>query len=376
MPPLHQQVNNHLVNDDDEDTFFLPLDHRRCSDASDVSAYCLHPDDQALRRHAYRALQPKKVAVIGANASSIVCASTLRQDGHQVAVLAPSELETSCSEHQCHPDYPFTEHQTDHPQYWNYLQACTDLFGLTVKRNARVSEMTEKYGGWVLTYETDKCEASHSHPIDEYFDFVVIAASCSTRTATVTSCRFYEQYLMPFLLAMSWILDHLNLVLNVLFSRKSSIKAAATDKKAVPSCHFLPAKYQQNLQSTPQLFRQMLSPEIPQVAFMPQQDGASTYLASIWLSTLFYGEMGVPLEGQQSARAPSNIPLYAPLRYNDCLMRDLGLDHLRKGSTWEELFGTYTPEDYSDVIRQVQERRRISRQEGWAVPLTPTERGV
>ena len=100
MPPLHRQNHNNIImvheedDENDDDDFFIPLteQHRSLSDASEVSAYCMAPDQEALRVHHYRRLQNKKVAVIGStsNANAIICASVLQEDGHQVTVFEES----------------------------------------------------------------------------------------------------------------------------------------------------------------------------------------------------------------------------------------------------------------------------------------------
>ncbi|KAG7345175.1 NADP-binding Rossmann-like domain containing protein [Nitzschia inconspicua] len=366
MPPLHQ-LNIHQVDDDDNDEeefVFLPLDERRWSDSSDVSAYCIHPDDEALRRHDYRPLQVKKVAVIGSHSSGTVCASTLRQDGHQVTLLSPSSLLDEVKEQWCHPDFPMPKNQSNSTQNLNYFHACAAHFGVTVKQNVQVTEMTEKFGGWVLTYgtlspENDKLRHNESN---EYFDFVVIADDVSTPIYSPPTTRFREQYLIPFLLGIVWILEHFIPLWTSIFLPKIPVQLG----KEVEIPSYLPTKYREALCSKPKLLRRILSPEIPRVAFLREHSGcASSYLASVWLSTLLYGEMNV----QRDPVADDSKQYRSILRYNDLLLQDLGLHHLRKDSSWDELFTTYSPNDYRGLLDQVQERRRISQREGWAVPL-------
>lgn len=366
MPPLHYLNDHHhpMADDEDDETaFFLPLDHRRWSDASEVSAYCIHPNDQALQRHEYRPLQPKKVAVIGNGASSIVCASTLRQDGHQVTVLASSSLRDDCSEHSCHPDF-LPQDQRSSSRSSNYLRACANYFGVTIKEKTNVVDMTEKFGGWVLSYRscTRGDGSGQKLPLEsnEYFDFVVIAEDTPYVRSASSTTRFQEQYVLPLLAGVVWML-------RLLFPLWT-VAPPTAEKAKVP--HFIPTKYHEAAQSKSKFFRRILSSEISRVAFLGGlQNGGSVHLASVWLSTVLYEEMVLPTVG---LRSYGEDQPQVNLRYNDLLMKDLGLDPQRKRSGWEEMFMLYTPSDYQGILRQVQERRRVSEQEGWAVPLRPT----
>jgi hypothetical protein len=42
--------------------------------------------------------------------------------------------------------------------------------------------------------------------------------------------------------------------------------------------------------------------------------------------------------------------------YLDMLLRDLGLEHKRKGSWWKEIFEAYGPEDYAGVVEEWREK--------------------
>jgi hypothetical protein len=368
MTPRHQHFDHHEVEDHDN-ADFMPLEHRRWSDASDVSAYCIHPDDHALRKHPYRALHPKKVAVIGTNTRSIICASTLKQDGHEITVLASTSqmADVDTSEHQCHPDFSSNEHQSPNANGSNYLQACAIHFGVTIKFNTRVTEMSKKYEGWVLTYH----DVDTNHQNDEYFDFVVIADLMEESSSRPPTCRFYEQLLLPtIVLGLIWVRELLRRVWNVAISRTTPEQPPANQTNShmmTPSYEHLPALYQ--IRSNPSLYRRMISPAIPRVVVLEQPVGSSAYLASIWLSTLLYDEMDVPVD--KISGNGSNRRLQSTLKYNDLLLRDLGMSHLRKKTLWQEFFSPYTSLDYRGILHQIQERRRISRQEGWAVPLTP-----
>jgi hypothetical protein len=382
MAPLHQPFDDLVDVDDDghhDDAVFLPLDHRRWSNASDVSAYCIHPDDGALRRHPYRPLQTKKVAVVGsANIRSIVCASTLKQDGHQVTVLTSSSQVAAVvdiKEHQCHPDFSLDEHQSDINKIGStYLQACALHFGVTLKFNTHVVEMNEKYGGWVLTCH----HADSNHLSNEYFDCVVFADLIMDDASNrPPNCRFYEQFLLPsFLVGLilgRMLMRTLWNVWNTIWTSTTTSEqrpqlSQAKSHTMTPSYDPLPAKYQ--IRSNPSLYRNIISPNVPRVVFLEHPGGASsTYLASVWLSTMLYDEMDVSAD--MIASTSSNQRCRSTFRYNDLLLQDLGMNCLRKRMLWQEYFETYTSLDYRGILHQVQERRRISRQEGWAVPLTP-----
>jgi hypothetical protein len=375
MAPLHQLFDHHVVVDDDryqDDDFFVPLDYRRWSDASDVSAFCIHPDDRALQRHQYRPLQPKKVAVVGTNARSMICASTLKQDGHHVTVLASISpvAVRDMREHQCHPDFSMEEYQNGNANGLNYLQACASHFGVTLKFDTSVIEMNEKSGGWVLTSHN----ADSNNLNNEYFDFVVIADMIMEEASSRPSaCRFYEQFLLPVLLVgLIWGRELLCRVWNIVLPPKITPEQPPLDQPnsqmITPSYEALPAKYR--FRSNSKLYRQMISPDIPRAAFLEHPvDTSSAYLGSIWLSTLLYDEMD--LSSNMISNTSSTKPHQMRLRYNDLLLQDLGLDHLRKKSLWQEYFGTYTSLDYRGILQQVQDRRRIAQWEGWAVPLIP-----
>mmetsp|Transcript_15048 Transcript_15048/g.28194 ORF Transcript_15048/g.28194 Transcript_15048/m.28194 type:complete len:407 (+) Transcript_15048:88-1308(+) len=401
MPPFHHL--NHFADDDDHDDLFIPLNeqHRTLSEASEMSAYTAPPDDEALRVHPYQTLQGKKVAVIGGGAHGILCASVLKKDGHQVTVLEESSsvggFDHVHPENE-HPDFPLDDEPFD------YFEQCVDHFGLNVKLCTHVEQMKEKFGGWVVTTSTSSPPLHKQQNNDEYFDFVVIATH--TRQDTVPKSvdnigpptRFRYQYLLPclqrlemlavaFLGLISYLLKQLRLGSAIMetFSRCSDHSMQKPSARSTTFYHFLPLQHQEKLSEdlTP-LYRRLISPDVPNVAFVGQERSCTasrTYLSSIWLSTFLYGEMSVPSKNEQREMIQRKLCNDKGTReemsgtnifhYNDMIMQDLGLDRNRKGGLFGELFGRYTPADYRGLLGQIQYRRQIAQQEGWAVPLTP-----
>jgi hypothetical protein len=356
MPPLRRVAIDFDEHDDDNDEggVFFPLD-RRWSDASELSAYSMHPDDQALRVHPHRLLENKKVAVVGCNASGILCASVLRQDGHDVIVLngdnsnkTSSSIDDTCSTPQhIHPDFLVEAHHTTQQQY---NEECAETFGVTVRQDMTVVEMTEKYGGWVLTMKSSNGKQPQ---LFEYFDFVVIADEPCQESASSYGCaRFYHQFLFPIFLCIVAFLCN--------FANKQQERV---DDDTGTSPVYLPAEYK----STPRLYRRMICRDIPSVAFVGHQS-STTYLASIWLSTMLHGEMTLPEPREMVTKTRQWSPVY---HLNGMLLQDLGLNPKRKQTFWEEIFGASTHNNYCGLLDEIQQRRRISAQEGWAVPLTP-----
>jgi hypothetical protein len=350
------------------------------------------------------------VAVIGGGIEGIICGTVLRNDGHSVTVLeASSELAVDASttneqrqqspplHTMTHPDFPVDATTLDNGGLQSYYKDCADHFGLkNIKLNTKVVEMKEKNGGWLLTYET----ASTPQQSNEYFDYVVVADSHASDAHVYTPAsppccynRLFCQWLPPFvasvLVLAKWLQElwnQLSMGFDMLFATspkdfvlgvplKESMKQyAAALPTYLPTMHhheFLPSLSSEHLSSS--LYRGMISHDIPRVAFLshhPQKNASTTthaYLASIWLSTMLYEEMDI--SSHQELRGTSHYSNY--FQYSDLLMKDLGLNPNRKGNILEEWLAEYTPKDYRGLLHQVQERRRIAQQEGWAVPLTP-----
>ena len=146
---------------------------------------------------------------------------------------------------------------------------------------------------------------------------------------------------------------------------------------------YLPEKYQKTFQEQDnysqglQLYRHVLHPDVPNMAFMGWNAGylhcSHVYLASVWLSSMLDGELKLPPKEEQRemcirmANWKRENLNYEPnlnsaihtriLHYNDTLLRDLRLDPYRKSNFVEEIFGRYVPGDYKGIRKQVQEKR-------------------
>ena len=348
MPPLHRAVAD--FDDEDAEGIFLPLD-RRWSDASEASAYSIQPNDQALQVQPLRALETKKVAVIGNTSSAVICASVLQQDGHQVTVVSNSDGSNRSTQPplHLHPDFP---PQANHITQQSYDEDCADHFGVVVRHDMKVTGMTEKYGGVVLTMQASKQQHSLHH---EFFDFVVVTDD--PMKVTRRPNRLYHQYLLPVFLAIAAFVCTV-LGVNLCKNKQSSTSQPHTVRS------ILPAKYR----GVQRLYRRMLAWDISSVAFIGGSASSSTYLSSIWLSAMLHGELLVPEQSTTTTTASQQL---SPFALNDLLLQDMGLNPMRKDSIWEEMFGTYTHNDYQGVLDEIQKRRQVAAREGWGVPLTP-----
>lgn len=367
MPPLHMMPNNnnnprmaHRVesfdddgdgDDDDDDSSFVfrPLSdgiQRRLSDLSDCSDCCsacpVPPPcgDHAPRMDRFRPLRAQKVAVIidgDADAderAGRICGSVLKRDGHRVTVFSPPSSSRASG--------AAAAHQRQHYAI-DSLEEEED-----VRHNARIVKMSfssEKNGnGWTVTW---KAEADGEVIKSEFFDFVVIAASD----------RGCDQLPMCF---------------------------PGQDQEQILSSLSLQC-----------LYRNMISPDVPNLALMPSgagPDGGSchddySYVASIWLSTVLYKEMTLPSPQEQRRRVAASARRGGNLHkredsfvHVDLLMQDLGLENKNGNASngiIRRLFGLFYPNteqstgDYGGTLRLVQHRRRLAGQEGWAVQLYP-----
>jgi len=133
---------------------------------------------------------------------------------------------------------------------------------------------------------------------------------------------------------------------------------------------FLPDGYQAVLEKDGlYLYRHMLHPDFPGLAFVGLastfNNSLSDYIEARWLVALLKGDIGLPdcakmlheienmkawkrdIMPEQASRG-SLLQVHA-LHYHDELLRDLDIEHKRKGSFLAELFGAYLPADYKDI---------------------------
>ena len=153
-----------------------------------------------------------------------------------------------------------------------------------------------------------------------------------------------------------------------------------------PTFPFLPEKYRQLLESEPdgmQLYRHLLHPDIPRLAFAGFNHGfmhvPAVEVGMLWLSAVLTGDLTLPnademhqsmARVQQWKRDHVN---FEPSRscavntrfqqYLDVLLQDLGLNPYRKmPNVLAELFSQYGPDDYADVYEEYQSRQKHGNQ--------------
>jgi dimethylaniline monooxygenase (N-oxide forming) len=147
-----------------------------------------------------------------------------------------------------------------------------------------------------------------------------------------------------------------------------------------PIFPFLPQRYRDLLEREddgPQLYRHLLDPRIPRLAFAGYNHGfmhvASVEVASLWLSALLHGEVELPptavmLATIERVRAWKRTHIaFEPSRscavstryhqYLDVMLRDLGLSPYRKSNWFAEVFTRYAAVDYAGLIEEYQHRR-------------------
>lgn len=120
------------------------------------------------------------------------------------------------------------------------------------------------------------------------------------------------------------------------------------------------------------LYRHILSPNVPNVAFIGSElaviSNITTYgLQAEWLVRLLQGKMTKPsketmeaavIEHQTWARSwmpetasRSSLVLLHQIHYNDTLLKDMKVDHRRKGmNVLAEIFAPYQPQDYNGIL--------------------------
>jgi dimethylaniline monooxygenase (N-oxide forming) len=147
-----------------------------------------------------------------------------------------------------------------------------------------------------------------------------------------------------------------------------------------PSFPFLPQRYRDLLEREndgPQLYRHLLDPRIPRLAFAGYNHGfmhvASVEVASLWLSALLRGEIELPstkvmLETIERVRAWKRAHIeFEPSRacatstryqqYLDVLLGDLGLSPYRKSNWFAEVFVRYGAADYAGLLDEFERKR-------------------
>jgi dimethylaniline monooxygenase (N-oxide forming) len=147
-----------------------------------------------------------------------------------------------------------------------------------------------------------------------------------------------------------------------------------------PVFPFLPQRYRDLLEPEndgPQLYRHLLHPQIPRMAFAGYNHGflhvPSVEIASLWLSALLRGEIELPsteamLATIERVRTWKRTHIaFEPSRscgistryhqYLDVMLSDLGLSPYRKSNWFAEVFTRYTASDYAGLIAEFDRRR-------------------
>jgi dimethylaniline monooxygenase (N-oxide forming) len=147
-----------------------------------------------------------------------------------------------------------------------------------------------------------------------------------------------------------------------------------------PVFPFLPQRYRDLLElenDGPQLYRHLLDPRIPRMAFAGYNHGflhvPSVEVASLWLSALLRGELELPsteamLATIERVRAWKRTHIaYEPSRscaistryhqYLDVMLGDLGFSPYRKSNRLAEVCTRYRASDYAGLIEEFEHRR-------------------
>jgi dimethylaniline monooxygenase (N-oxide forming) len=147
-----------------------------------------------------------------------------------------------------------------------------------------------------------------------------------------------------------------------------------------PTFPFLPQRYRDLLErgnDGPQLYRHLLDPRIPRLAFAGYNHGfmhvASVEVASLWLSALLRGELELPstevmLASIERVRAWKRAHIeFEPSRscatstryqqYLDVMLGDLGFSPYRKSNALAEVFARYSAADYAGLLDEFERRR-------------------
>jgi dimethylaniline monooxygenase (N-oxide forming) len=147
-----------------------------------------------------------------------------------------------------------------------------------------------------------------------------------------------------------------------------------------PVFPYLPQRYRDLLEREddgPQLYRHLLDPRIPRLAFAGYNHGflhvPSVEVASLWLSAMLRGELELPstesmLATIERVRAWKRTHIaFEPARscgvstryhqYLDVMLGDLELSPYRKSNWLAEVFIRYTAADYAGLIDELERRR-------------------
>jgi hypothetical protein len=150
--------------------------------------------------------------------------------------------------------------------------------------------------------------------------------------------------------------------------------------RSSPTFPYLPQRYRDLLEREhdgPQLYRHLLDPRIPRLAFAGYNHGflhvPSVEVASLWLSALLHGELELPSTESMVAtiervRAWKRAHIaFEPSRscavstryhqYLDIMLGDLGISPYRKSNLLTEMFTRYGAIDYAGVVDELQRRR-------------------
>jgi dimethylaniline monooxygenase (N-oxide forming) len=142
-----------------------------------------------------------------------------------------------------------------------------------------------------------------------------------------------------------------------------------------PRFPYLPAEHRALLESEPdgaQLYRHLLHPQIPRVAFAGYNHGflhvPAVEIATLWLCALLRGDLALPGPAEMARRIDDirrwkrEHILFEPSRgcatstrfhqYLDVLLADLGVKTDRKRNPIAELLAPYTAADYDGVIAE------------------------
>ena len=118
------------------------------------------------------------------------------------------------------------------------------------------------------------------------------------------------------------------------------------------------------------LYRHMLPPTVPDLAFVGSEVATISNIATHglqaeWLARLLKGGVALPQQGAMEAAVATqaawargwmpatssraNLVLLHQIHYHDALLKDMGIEHRRKGGL-AELFMPYRPADYAGIV--------------------------
>ena len=139
-----------------------------------------------------------------------------------------------------------------------------------------------------------------------------------------------------------------------------------------PTFPFLPGKYRQLLESEPdgvQLYRHLLHPDIPRLAFAGFNHGfmhvPAVEVGMLWLSAVLSGELTLP-DADEMHQSMARVLQWKRDHVNfepsrscadpgDVLLQDLDR---KMPNVLAELFSQYGPDDYADIYEEYQSRQK------------------